>query len=917
MQGVNIAAPNRDPVVNTLRIWKTLWMVLALSGLNACQPAREEAQPDPEAAALPPMPAGQLGDSVVPTHYRLDLTILPGEETFGGRVEIDVDIREPAPVIWLHGNRLNVQEVSLSTSGSRLSASYEQVDATGIARVSLDETPPAGPATLTFVYQAAFDKALEGLYRVREGEEDYAFTQFQATSARLAFPGFDEPAFKTPFDITLTVREHEVAITTTPEVAAEPAGDGLVRRTYVTTRPLPTYLIAFAVGPLDMVDYGELPPNEVRERPLPLRGFAARGKGPLLEYALANTQGILEVQERYFGSPYPYKKLDIVAVPDFAAGAMENVGLITYREQLLLLDDNASMAQRRAYASVHAHELAHQWVGNLVTPRWWNDIWLNESFATWMGNKTVHAWRPDFGYGNQSFLGALGTMNADALTSARQIREPIRSNHDIATAFDGITYRKGGGVLEMFESWLGEEAFRAGVRLHIERFADGVADADDFMNSLAEGAGDAAVVPAFRSFLEQPGVPLVSANLSCDDGARVTLSQERYFPLGSTGDRGQVWRVPVCLAYDAGSGRERHCALLTEATDTVELPAACPAWLMPNDDGAGYYRFDLDAASWTALIEHADGLNEREAQAMLGSLGAAFRAGRTDVATLVSALRVLAAADDREVATAPLEHLALLRERLARDAAVRDAVESLVRELYRPRAEALGLAARVGDDVETALLRSTVAAAVADLGRDAELRAELARRADAWLDAQAPDPGRLDPGLIGVAFKVAVEDLGGAFAERLLERALNSRDATFRQRAFQALADSPDPALGETVRGLLLDPRLRDNEAVVIAFAQAGVDAQRDALWAWAQDNLDSLLARIPTWRKGAVVAVGGGYCSAERARELEAFFADRVSDLEGGPRALAQTVERMRVCDALVQARASEVAAYFADGDG
>jgi cytosol alanyl aminopeptidase len=897
-----------------MRIWTPVWMALALTGLTACEPAREDAATDVEAAAALPMPTGRLGDAVAPTHYRLDLTILPGEETFRGRVEIDVDIREPSPVIWLHGNRLSVREVTLSASGSRLAADYEQVDATGVARVTLEATPPAGPATLTFDYEAPFDQALEGLYSVREGEEDYAFTQFQATSARLAFPGFDEPAFKTPFDITLTVRADEVAITTTPEVATEPAGDGLVRRTYATTRPLPTYLIAFAVGPLDMVDYGELPPNEIRARPLPLRGFAAKGKGPLLEYALANTQGILEVLERYFGSPYPYEKLDIVAAPDFAAGAMENVGLITYREQLLLLDDNASMAQRRAYASVHAHELAHQWVGNLVTPRWWNDLWLNESFATWMGNKTVHAWRPDFGYGNQSFLGALQTMHADALTSARQIREPIRSNHDIATAFDSITYRKGGGVLAMFESWLGEAAFRDGVRLHLERFADAVADADDFMNSLAEGAGDTAVVPAFRSFLEQPGVPLVSASMSCEDSVRVTLSQERYLPLGSTGDRGRVWRVPVCMAYDAGNGRERHCALLSEARATVEMPTACPAWLMPNDDGAGYYRFDLDATGWDALIEHADALNEREAQAMLGSLGAAFRAGRTDVATLVSALRVLAAADDREVATAPLEHLDLLRERLAGDAAVRRSVESLVRELYQTRAEALGLAARAGDDVETALLRSAVVAAVADLGRDAELRAALANRAAAWLDAEAPDPELLDPGLVEVAFKVAVEDAGGAFAERLLERALDSREATFRQRAFQALAVSPDPALGATVRGLLLDARLRDNEAVVIAFAQANVEPQRDALWAWAQDNLDALLARIPTWRKGSVVGVGGGYCSAERADELEAFFADRVSDLEGGPRALAQAVETMRQCDALVQARAGEVAAYFAD---
>jgi len=452
------------------------------------------------------LPLGQLGERVVPKEYRLDLRIEPAEPIFSGIIEIDVVLAEPHDGIFLHGRDLEVTAAWLESNGERIDATYAQVDETGVAEVTLNQTAASGPATLHFEYSAPFNAALEGLYRVQEDGDDYAFTQFEATSARLAFPSFDEPAFKTPFNIAVTARtEHEV-ITTTAEISRTNPAPGLTRHVYATTPPLPTYLIAFAVGPLDIVEAPALPATALRSRPLPLRGIAARGKGVDLGYALENTQSLVEALEAYFAIPFPYPKLDIIAVPDFAAGAMENVGAITYREQLLLLPDNASVQQKRAYARVHSHELAHQWFGNLVTPRWWDDIWLNESFATWMGNKAVDQVQPGQGFANATLRGALGAMNSDSLVSARQIRQPIESNHDIATAFDSITYRKGGGVLQMFENYLGEKAFRAGVRLHMQRFANQVADANDFMQSLADGARRPDVIESFRSFLEQPGV---------------------------------------------------------------------------------------------------------------------------------------------------------------------------------------------------------------------------------------------------------------------------------------------------------------------------------------------------------------------------------------------------------------------------
>jgi len=894
-------------------------VVLAL--VAGCKPSsapdsQPAAGPESDRQETPAMPLGQLGPEVVPERYELDLTIVPERERFSGRVAIDVRIHEPGPVIWLHGNRLDVSQAWLEQGETRIEASYEQVDDTGVARLDLATRPRAGSATLHLTWSAPFDSSLEGLYKVSEGGHDYAFTQFEATSARLAFPGFDEPRFKTPFEIHVTARAEERVITAMPEVERAPAGPDLIRRSYAITPPLPTYLIAFAVGPLDVVEWEPVPANDVRDWPLPLRGVAAAGKGEQLEFALENTARVVDALERYFDRAIPYPKLDIIAVPDFAAGAMENVGAITYREQLLLLDESDSIARKRAYAGVHAHELAHQWFGNLVTPKWWDDIWLNESFATWMAAKAAEEAFPDWGFENQMLGRAISVMDADALASARQVRNPVESNHDIANAFDGITYAKGGAVLTMFEAWLGEEAFRDGVRLHMQRFEHSVADYADFLESLAQGSDRPEVVKAFSSFLFQPGVPLIETSLQCgDEGAAVRVEQSRYLPLGSTAERDRHWQLPVCLRYGGAGDSGRLCELVETPSARIELPAAsCPEWVMPNAGGSGYYRFTLADDGWQRLVANLDRLDEAESRMLLGSMSAAYRSGDLGTATLLEAARMLAGNPDREVATAALGEVGFMYDRLARTETARAGIAALLRELYGERLDTLGLAARPGDSTDDALLRATLAGVLADEGRDDELIDSLNALAGDYLDDLSIAPATLDPGLVGTLLATAVRERDHGFAEALFERLLESTDATFRSRALGALGQSGDTATGEMLRAHIGDTRLRDNEAIAIVFGQVGNAHQREAMWQWARDeaNLETLLSRIPTWRKGAVVAVGSGFCSESRADEVEAFFADRVANLEGGPRALAQTLERIRLCAAQRTRYADEVTALF-----
>ncbi len=872
------------------------------------------------------VPVGKLSREVVPTNYDLALTIIPERDYFEGQTSIQVLVSKPLSRIWLHGDQLDVQEAYITDStGRRIGATYEQVDKTGVAKLTLAEQLPAGEATLYFQYKAPFNRALEGLYKVVENGTPYAFTQFQATSARLAFPGFDEPAFKVPFDIALTVPQESVAVTNTPLIRVKKLDAGLKQIRFARTKPLPTYLLAFVVGDLDVVEWAPIPATEERGRTIPLRGITARGKGDQIRYALEHTADMVLSQENYFNKPYPYAKLDIIAAPDFAAGAMENAGAIIYREQLMLFNENPSLAQKRRYAVVHAHELAHQWFGDLVTPVWWDDLWLNESFASWMESKTIHELRPNEQYGRNTLRDALGAMSTDSLISARQIQQPINSNRDIGSAFDAITYEKGGGVLAMFESFVGEEAFREGNRLHMKRHAFGVATADDYLQSLADGSGKAQVVPAFKSFLQQPGVPLVNVDWSCsraeDKTARidVQLLQKRYLPLGSSGSADRLWQIPVCLVSVADGERARECALVTRKSQTVTLKAqACPAAVMPNADGAGYFRWTMPKAKWQALLGQMEALNASEALSLEDSLWAAVLSGEAQAETYFKAAAMLAQRDAWDVAASPMGGLSYSMDKWLKEDA-RAAARSYFSDIYKPLFARLGLSGDgeldQADPVSAALLRRPVVWFLAFEARDADVRQSLTGLGKAYIGFDGDNrlhAGSVNPDIVGEALSVSVQELGAPYIDALMKIFDGSTDAVLRENILRALTYTQDPETITRVQGLMLSPELRDNEVVRILYGLASHEETRAPVWEWLKQNIDQLLPRIPKWRQGDLPGVAAGFCSKERKAEVSRFFESRVAALDGGKRSLENTLEQIDLCIAAKTAHAGKANDWF-----
>jgi alanyl aminopeptidase len=878
---------------------------------TACTAPQDELR---SPAALEEPPAGRLPDGIVPTHYTLELNVDPAETRFAGRVAIAIELSGPTERIWLHGLGLDVIEAyALDAAERRIDAVYAQALDSGVASLTLAEPLPRGSASLHIAYSAPFNTSVNALFRAERGADAYAASQLEPVAGRQIFPGFDEPRFKTPFDVSITARADDRVITNSPEIGATELADGWVRHEFATTPPLPTYLLAFAVGPYDVIEASPIPANAIRAEPLPLRGIAARDMGARFGIALTETPGLVAVLEEYFGIPYPYAKLDLIAMPASFGGAMENAGAITYDEDLVLVGADPPLQQRRTYLSVHAHELAHMWFGDLVTPDWWTDIWLNESFATWMANKAAQAYWPAGEFDRATLREALAVMAVDSLASTRRIREPVLRNEEIEDSFDSITYQKGGGVLAMFESYVGEEAFRAGVRLHLERFAHSVADAEQFIESLAQGSGRREIVASFRSFIDQPGVPVVEVRLDCAESAapRIELRQHRYAPLGSAIEaEAQQWQIPVCIAYDDAERAGRVCTLLGERSATLDLDLdSCPTAIHPNSRGAGYYRFTLDAPGWAALLGRAAELEAAEAVTLVDSLDAAFRAGTVSAQAYVEGLAALAYHPAWDVAVATVRKFRSVLDLL--EGAERESAERVLHAIYRPRYDALGGAT---DEAEVLLRRELIDLLAIDLG-DADIRAELGAQAGRYVAAIGQlDMGAAPADLLATVLSVGVQDLGAPFFERLVETVVASDDPYFKSSAFEALGQVEDAELAARLRGAILERRFPLTDSMRMLNSQLADPVTREATWNWIQANADDVIAIVPEFFRSRLVPRFGAYfCAAERSAEVESFVAAHVDALPGYERSLDQALEAVALCAALKDARAAELAAAFA----
>jgi alanyl aminopeptidase len=628
---------------------------------------------------------------------------------------------------------------------------------------------------------------------------------------------------------------------------------------------------------------------------------------------------VVDSLEKYFGVAYPYDKLDLIAVPDFGSGAMENAGAITFREDLLLLDENAGTDERRESVRTLTHEISHQWFGDLVTMPWWDDLWLAEAFANWMQDRIVL--RPEDAKRAEidAQAEALHAMAEDSLASARQIRQPIAETNDMHSAFDDITYGKGSGVLLMFEHFLGRDVFQNGIRHHLEKFKLGNATADDFLRSISDAAGKDVAAP-FHTFLDQPGVPLLSVKVHCDGKSKgeAELVQSRYLPAGSTGEAKKTWKIPVCIRYPVDEeATKMSCTLLESAEGKLALDS-CPKWLLPNADGAGYYRFALEPEALKKLdAANNHHLSTREKLAASDSIQAGFAAGRVTLADALSALDGFTQAREPELASAPMPLLRFTREHLVQPAQLAK-FEAYAKKLYKNSYAASGgarglEAVKKAESDNARMYRREVVTFLADVVRDPAVLKDLKRVGRAYVQGGTVHADAANPDLAPVALGVAAEQGDAAFLEGLGAILKKSDDPVTRRQIVGAIGRVSEPATVEKARAMLLDEHLlKADEIFKLLESHLAKPENRASAEPWLLEHFDALAARVPAEQTGNLIRLLRPLCSAESAQRIEAAMGPKIQKLLGGPRSLAESVESIRLCAAEAAAHAEEAKSFF-----
>jgi aminopeptidase N len=801
---------------------------------------------------------GKLPKTVIPHAYRIEIAPDLVKLALAGHEDVDVEVRADTQTVTLNQAGLVVGRAALEDGTS---ATVEQDDKAQTATLRFPSAVSAGRHTLTIAWTGPIPETPSGIYhddyKTADGEKKRMLvTQFEASDARRMFPGWDEPAFKATFQLTVELPKGLAAISNMPVERTADAGADKVRVEFQASPPMSTYLLALVAGDLAAVRGSAAGAQTA--------AWAPTGTEQQGSYALSAEDSILPFYNEYFGTPYPLPKLDLIAIPgNFEAGAMENWGAITFNDDDMLFDPKTSApATREAIYYVVAHEMAHQWSGDLVTMGWWDNIWLNEGFATWMGWKATDRFNPSWEIWPRQHKDRERAMDQDAQPETHAIQQTVRDESEANSAFDQISYQKGEQIIRMVEDWIGPDVFRDGMRRYMKVHAYGNTTSADLWAALGQAARrDVAEVAA--SFTEQPGVPLVRVARACRDGqGEVTLTQDR-FTVHDPAPKPTTWRVPVTLG---APGAQAQRALLTGEAVTLPI-GACDAPVKANYGEDGYYRTQYDAASLQALAAVLPSLDPVDRANLLGDQFALFVAGRAELGDYLRLLPALG--DERDVAVwqDTLSHLRKLDAALE-GSPQREAFDEWAARFVRPELARLGWDAKPDESFLDALLRPELIAALGRFG-DADTVAEAGRRFQAF----RADPDALAPALREPVLGIVGRHADQATWDALREMGEKATSTEEKLRYFGAMQAAEDPKLMEQ-NVAFLDTGAAPNGRILLLLYEASLNSGKpDLLFKLVAPHEDALAARLPPDNPGPspLAAAAAGSTSEATAEALKA----------------------------------------------
>jgi len=818
--------------------------ILAVSLLSACLLSSSA------------MHAQRLSQAVHPEHYKLTLTPNLKNATFTGSEKIDVLLDQPLESITLNAAEIKFQSATARVNGKTLKASVTEDTQKQQVTFAFHRNLPAGHITLSIEYSGILNNELRGFYLSKTDKRNYAVSQFEPTDARRAFPSFDEPAFKATFDVSLVIDKGDTAISNTNIVSDTPGpviGEHTVR--FATTPKMSTYLVAFLVGDFQCTSGSS--------DGVPIRACATPDKVEYTKFAVSAAEFALHYYDTYFGIKYPMPKLDMIALPDFEAGAMENFGAITYRETDLLLNDKtAAVGARKRVAAVVAHEMAHQWFGDMVTMQWWNNLWLNEGFASWMENKPVAVWHPEWKISEDVASDQNNTLNLDARRVTRTIRAEAETPDEINEMFDGITYGKAAAVLLMVENYLGEETFRQGVHNYLNAHIYGNATAEDFWNTQTE-VSHKPVDKIMESFVAQPGEPVL--DFSEVQSGSIPVRQQRFFlsPSVKT-DSQQIWSVPVCFK---ANGKDNTCDILSSAQQALKAPDS--PLLFGNAGGAGYYRYIYPTDAYTKILDSIEmQLTPEERISFTGNEWALVVSGKASVGDYLNLAAAVKDDGSAQVLNTALNGVASTYNRVAGTVEERDAISAWVRKTFKPAYERLGVPSP-SDEPQKKELRAVLFRALGLVGKDPDVIAQAKQIAEQYLS----DPASVEATYAQTAEGIAAANGDAAYFDQLQKAFESSSNPEVQQGALRLLTSFRDPALEKRALDYAISGKVRNQDSPYLLTAAMHQRETQDFAWHYIQQNWDKVLAQMTTWGGESLVEGTTSFCSVEKRDEITNFF--------------------------------------------